>query len=314
MATNQRSSSLSPQKARKMANEIIFHHFNKKPLRVVQKTEGLTNFVFLAKLKEGEFVVRLSPDHEKINAYIKEQWAVSRVREKGVPAPQILEVGITVVPYPYMILQRVKGEEASNHPNRLDILFELSKYAAMINSIRTTGFGATFDWSNNQLSRNTSWKEFLSNELKIDQRLQILKKQRMLPAAKLKQLQSTLASLSKMNIKPRLNHGDLRLKNVIVDKQGKITSIIDWENCSSNYAPCWDFSIALHDLTIDEQQRFVEGYGIAAKKLREIAPYIKAINIMNYVPHIERRISKKDSNRLEQIRLRLSGVFDLYSF
>jgi hypothetical protein len=104
------------------------------------------------------------------------------------------------------------------------------------------------------------------------------------------------------------------LKNVIVDKQGKITSIIDWENCSSNYAPCWDFSIALHDLTIDEQQRFVEGYGIAAKKLREIAAYIKAINILNYVPHIERRISKKDSNRLEQIRLRLSGVFDLYSF
>ncbi|HSE40918.1 MAG TPA: phosphotransferase, partial [Acidobacteriota bacterium] len=210
---------------------------------------------------------------------------------------------MTVVPYPYMISRRVKGEEATHHPKRLEILFELSKYAALINSIRTTGFGGTFDWSNNQLSLNTTWQEFLVKELEIQERLQILKKQRMLPPAKLKQLQSTLTKLTKMKVKPRLNHGDLRLKNVIVNKQGKILAIIDWENCSSNYAPCWELSLALHDLTIDEKQKVVEGYGINAAKLREIAPFIKAFNIMNYVPHIEHRIKKKDLKRLEQIRL-----------
>jgi hygromycin-B 4-O-kinase len=60
-------------------------------------------------------------------------------------------------------------------------------------------------------------------------------------------------------------------------------------------------------------QWFIEGYGISSKKLIEAAPLIKAFNMLNYVPKIERAIRKKDKTSLEGIRLRLAGVFDLYS-
>jgi len=44
-----------------------------------------------------------------------------------------------------------------------------------------------------------------------------------------------------------------------VTDQGEIKAILDWEHCSSNGAPCWGFSIALHDLSIDGKQKFLEG-------------------------------------------------------
>ena len=195
----------------------------------------------------------------------------------------------------------------------MQILREMGRYAALINSIPTTGFGNTFDWSNNQLSRNETWDDFLHKELKLEARLQLLEKRRMLPPQDLKKLRSILEGIGDEPPRPRLNHGDLRLKNVIVDKEGQITAIIDWEHCTSNISPYWELSLALHDLSIDEKQEFLEGYGLRGKRVKEIAPVVKALNLINYAPQIEGLIESKDASRLEQYRTRLSGALDLYS-
>lgn len=305
---------LSAAMARRIVEKVISHHFNKKkPKRIVRQRGGLSNFVFLVTHMEGDFIVRISPDPATVHAFIKEQWAVAKVQKMGVPGPQILEVGNKVVPFPYMITQKVNGRVATLDPNRLKILFELGTYAARINSIRTNGFGDTFDWTNNQLSRNETWLDFLDKEWKLEERLQTLRKHRMLRPAQLKKLRSVLLSLTKVSIKPTLNHGDLRLKNVIVNKESKIIAIVDWENCSSNISPCWELSLALHDLAIDEKQKFLEGYGLSSSKLSEIALCIKAVNLLNYAPHVARAAEKKDTARLDQFRARLGGALDLYS-
>jgi hygromycin-B 4-O-kinase len=116
-----------------------------------------------------------------------------------------------------------------------------------------------------------------------------------------------------LRIKPSLNHGDLRLKNVIADEKGKILAIIDWEKATSNIAPHWELSVALHDLGIDRRGRFVEGYGIKPKRLIEIAPYIKAFNLLNYTDRIDEAVATKDKVALAQLQMRLFGAFDLYS-
>ena len=36
-----------------------------------------------------------------------------------------------------------------------------------------------------------------------------------------------------------------------------------WEFCSSNVAPYWDLSLALHDLSIDAKQASLGGYGVS---------------------------------------------------
>jgi hygromycin-B 4-O-kinase len=48
---------------------------------------------------------------------------------------------------------------------------------------------------------------------------------------------------------------------VLVDDKAKIVCILDWEHCTSNLAPEWEMSLTLHDLTMDEKQEFVAGYG-----------------------------------------------------
>src|SRR5205823_4916031 len=115
----------------------------------------------------------------------------------------------------------------------------------------TTGFGRTFNWSGNQLSHNETWGDFLRKELHLQAGLATLEKYEMLTPPRLKRLRTTLEGVAAWKPKPALNHGDLRLKNVIVDKAGKITAIIDWENCISSIAPHWELSLSLHDLSID---------------------------------------------------------------
>lgn len=315
MNTENNSPKKEIERAKEMARTVIAHHFgNKKPRRIQHKASGLSNFVFAVNHAEGDFVVRLSPDPARLNSFIKEQWAQTQARELGVPTAEILEVGSgESIPFPFMISRTVAGGEALHHPKRLEILREMGRYAAVINTIPTSGFGGTFDWSSNLLSRNETWKEYLRDALKYEERIQTLEKRRAVSAEQAKLLRKIFARAEKMKVKPHLNHGDIRLKNVIVDESGKINAIIDWETCTSNLAPHWELSLALHDLGIDGKQHFLEGYGLPEKKFREIAPLVKAINMVNYAPTVERMWQAKDAARLDQYRTRLSGALDLYS-
>lgn len=296
-----------------LARVVIAHHFGSNPRRTAHLASGHSNYVFAVNHAEGDFVVRISPDPTRMNSFIKEQWAQNAAREAGVPVPEILEVDNEVIGHPFMISRTVQGEEATYHKNRLEILREMGRCAALINTLPTTGFGRTFDWSSNRLSHNETWNDYLHKELEIESRLQILEKRRVLMSPQIKRLRAILESVGDLNPKPALTHGDIRLKNVMVDEQGEIIAFLDWEHCTSNLAPHWELSIALHDLSIDEKQKFLEGYGLSEKKIVELAPVMKAINILNYAPKIERLAKSKDTARLERYRTRLSGALDLYS-
>ena len=230
--------------------------------------------------------------------------------------PEILEVGLDIISYPYMISTAADGVEATHHPLRLEILRELGEHAATINSIRTTGFGETFDWSENRLPLNSSFKEYLTDEYCYKKKLRVLEHHGMLPTRKLKHLKRIFKDAASASPEPRavLNHGDLRLKNVIVDEKGRIKAILDWQNSTSNIAPQWEISFALHDLGIDAMHHFLEGYGLKPDKLNGIMPLAKAFNIANYAPAIERAANRRDKLRLQQYKLRLSGSLDMYSF
>jgi aminoglycoside phosphotransferase (APT) family kinase protein len=312
---NASAQSYEERDARAFAREVVTHHFGgTKPKKVSPLGGGLTNFVFEVNHPEGDFIVRMGTEAAKVKEYLKEQWAIAKAGEAGVPTAEVLEVGADLIPLPYMIARKVGGTEAMHHPERFAILREMGRLTATIHSIKTSGFGHTFDWSNNQLSRNETWKDYLHGELKVGPRLAILEKQKMLDPGGLKRLKAVVREMERWSKpKPVLNHGDMRLKNVMVDEKGTITAVIDWEFCSSNIGPYWDLSLALHDLSIDAKQEFLKGYGLSEADLRDMAPVIKAINILNYAPFVERAADEGDIPVLEQYRTRLSGALDLYA-
>ena len=296
-----------------MARKVVKHHFGKSLEKIEFKPAGKTNFVFDVVTKEGNFIVRIANSRAKLNDFMKEQWVTQKALGIGVPVPEILEVGHEIIPLPYMLQQKIEGEEAVNHPDRLNILQDLGKYARMIHSIPTTGFGKVFDWSKNKLSKKKTWIEFLEKELQVAEGLKFLQDNEILNKKKIKRLNGEFERLKKWKITPALNHCDLRLKNVIVNEAGEIKAILDWEDCSSNCAPYWDFSIALHDLSIDGKQRFLEGYELDAEEFGRKSFALTVFNIINYIPALQSIITKKDKNGLALYKLRLDGALDLFS-
>src|SRR5688572_26956161 len=297
-------------KFRDLARTVIRHHFG-GARQVKYLSGGLTNFVFSFRAEDGDFVIRISPDPQRINLFLKEQWATSTARKEGVPIAEILEVGSEMIGFPYMVTRSIDGGDATHHPKRLEILRELGRFGARINSIRTKGFGQTFDWSDNKLSMNSTFKDWLYREYDAEGKLELLRKNKMLTPKRTRSIEKIFAEAAKSKAKPVLNHSDLRLKNVIADEDGKIKAVIDWEGCTSNIPPAWELSLALHDLGVDEMQASLEGYGIKPKKLEESMPLVRAFNITNYATAVGQ--GAKDKKLLEHYRLRLSGLLDLYS-
>lgn len=296
-----------------MAKKIAEHHFGKPVSNIEFKPAGKTNAVFDVTTRKGNFIIRIAPSRTRINEFLKEQWATQKARDAGVPTPEVLEVGNEIIPLPYMIQTKAKGKEAVDHPARLQILKDLGAYARRIHTIPTQGYGKMFNWSKNQLSRKKTWIEFLETELRLDEGMNYLVEVQLLDRKKIGRLNLYFNKLRKWKLPPSLNHCDLRLKNVIVDDDGKIQAIIDWENCMSNVAPYWDLSIALHDLSIDAKQSFLEGYGIDNEEFEKLSYALTAFNLVNYVPSIREIIKKKDTAKLELYRLRLNGHLDLFS-
>jgi aminoglycoside phosphotransferase (APT) family kinase protein len=293
-----------------LARTVIKHHFG-GARQVKYLSGGLTNFVFSFNAKEGDFIIRISPDPQRINLFIKEQWASAAAKKAGVPTAEILEVGSEMIGFPYMVTRSIEGSDATHHPKRLEILREMGRIGAIINSIPTKGFGQTFNWSDNKLSVNSDFKTWLYEEYDAEGKLELLRRHKLLTQERSKRLKKIFSAAAKSKGRPVLNHSDLRLKNVIADEEGKIQAVIDWEGCTSNIAPAWELSLSLHDLGVDEMQSFLEGYGIRAKKLEEAMPLVRAFNITNYATAVES--VAKDKKLLEHYRLRLSGLLDLYS-
>jgi len=297
---------------RRLAKTIIERHFGKPASRIVYKSSGRTNFVFAVNHVEGQFVVRISPNADNLNAFRKERWASLKAREAGVPSPEVLAVGNDAVSEPYMIMRRVTGSEATHHPQRQRIIHEMGRYAATINSITTTGFGDKFDWTDDGPKHRT-WNSYVKDELEIHKRLELLAQNRLLPETELREISRLVENAKPRDGHASLNHSDLRLKNVIVDEGGDIAAIVDWEDCISTIAPQWELSIALHDLSIDEKQALIDGYGLSSHQVKEMAPLIKACNILNYSRAIEQAIADQNDKSLADIKLRLMGCLDLYS-
>jgi len=296
-----------------IARKPLAHHFGKEPKKLQQIHGGATNFVFEASIGDENFILRVSNRPTRLEYFMKEQWAVRAARAKNVPTPEILEVGNDIIGLPYMIMRRVEGEPATARPHDLEIYRQLGAHAAAINSIATSDFGHIFDWSRNRLSRCHSWKDYMTDNFRPVERLKILARHKMLRPATLKKLKAAVQKLPGLRAQPTLNHGDLRLKNVILNGNGKISAIIDWEQSTSNWAPCWELAIALHDLGIDEKQAFLEGYGITPKDFDKISPTIKALNVLHYAPIVAKAVKAKDRPALARFQQRLNASLDLFS-
>lgn len=293
--------------------DVVRHHFGEKPKKLTVRHGGLTNTVYTFKVRQGDFVIRTHDDPGKIADYLKEQWTMDAARAVGVPTPRVLEVGNVATGHPYMITEWVRGVEGCEAPDRLSVLAALGRTTAALHGVRTHGFGPVFDWSGNRLSRFESWRDWLVRGFDVEKRLRTLSQHRLLDERQVALLRETAEQMSRWRKPVVLHHGDLRLKNTIVDADtGRLVALIDWESSMSLPAPYWDLALALHDLGIDEKEAFLDGYGIGARKTQAMLPFLRLFNVLNYAGPVECAVAAADRVGIERFRLRLRGGLELY--
>jgi hypothetical protein len=262
---------LSTARALQAVREIAAQTFGREPARIEEQGGGLTNHVFAVEYDGTEYVVRLGPDRAKLDSFLKEQRAATRARRAGVPVPEILRVGND--PFPYLIQVKVARQPATLHPERLPIFARARsiRQADRLHSnprirlhVRLVAASALIKFQLAGVSaRRAASREALVN---IETPAHGVRRQAPDhpggggPQAPEAILESWRSAAQKC---PAEGEGTHRRDH-------------RWDNCVSNVAPEWEFSIALHDLSIDEKDSFLIGYGVTPRRLCSMAPLVKA--------------------------------------
>lgn len=300
------------QKAMAAAKAAFSRQFGHPPEKLEAASGGLSNHVFEVAGADAEVVIRLGlADDGKSEGFARERRVIDRVSRAGVPAPEVVAVG-EVDGFAFMITRRAPGTIGANAPRRLRTLKDLGALAAQrVHTIRTSGFGRDFGFEAGA-GGTVGWRDWLLAEKRALASLDLLRKQAVISERRFAALRDTLDSVAGWTDEPVLNHGDLRLKNVVVDGDGAIVALIDWEASVSAPGPHWDLSLALHDLWVDQMQAFLDGYGLTQAQVRSAAPAWRLFNALNYAPRVERALAAADHDALEHIRTRFSGALDLF--
>lgn len=314
--------------------KIVTQHYSPNIENISEIKGGYFNRVFIVQIKgeERDIIVRVGNVAGKFDIFLKEQWCCQMAREKGIPAPEPIAVGNTLIPHPYAILRKERGTNAQELGKDLErIWVQMGVYTAIINSIETKGYGNIFDWADTSIPRNKTWQEFWKKEARVEEAFKVYEKHEVLTKKNLQKLKRLYKEFSTQELKPNLNHGDMKLRNILVDAKGNITSILDWELASSQPAPYTDVIGAIVKLEDSEasalkletktekeeylalkRRAFLKGYGLEPNYIDEHISQLKLIGFLNWwwAGQIVHLVRENLTEELEEKRVEYNEYID----
>jgi len=304
-------SGLSARAARGYVEHLVKTVVRREPQTIRRRGGGLTNFVYQVDFGDESLILRFHPDPQKLPLFKRERRAMMLAHDIELPVAEVLHIGAD--PHPFMLMRNVRGTVGTHVRDRLGTLRQMGEITSRIHRIRMRSYGrASLDEAPSRAARHQSWGAHLENDVQASRRITQLEQLGMLLPDNAKKMRRTLSHMCTWRRNPVLHHGDMRLKNVIVNHAAKIVAVIDWENCISSVPALWDLSIALHDLSIDEKQAFLQGYGYGARELTKSIPYLRLFNALNYAPFIVAAAQRGEKAALGWHRARMAGDFNLY--
>lgn len=244
--------------------------------------KGITNQVCVVETKSHKVVVRMN-DKDTIPSFIKEKWCIEQAAAVGIPGPEVLSIGI-VDETAYMIQTFIEGNNGldSTVP-RSDIWRQLGEYARHIHSIQVKGYGDNLIdpvhgefQSPSHAGSDGSWQGYVQyniNSLTESDRLIELGVITQMESQRVRKL---FENLKKETFRFGLNHGDLSIKNTIVNQANQVI-LLDW-NAEVSVVPHGTVIQLMHyqilgleeGPNIEEFKAFLDGYGISVKDLADM--------------------------------------------
>lgn len=246
--------------------------------------KGSVNTVFIVETVSNKVIVRMSESNDALDEYAKEAWCIEHAAARGVPVPSVISVG-RCEGNAYIIQSYIAGDEGRDSPApKLGIWRELGRYAKLIHSIGVAGFGLRLS-EITQGDARKSWLRYLEYNIESLTENDPLIKLQVLTQLQSKFLKEVFADLKGREFTFGLNHGDISLKNTIVDIRGRV-NLLDWGSAEAGIVPHHDLIQILKmnmlegDPDGEEIRAFLDGYGISATELERMMPELESLLVL----------------------------------
>ena len=276
---------IDPNRDIQLVSSLSSSFLNDRQVRVVPITaRGSVNKVFVVEAKDTKLVVRLGHNSESLEEYTKEAWCIAKAAERKVPVATVLDVGVFEEDG-YMIQSYIAGDEGRESafpPSH--IWRQLGKYARLIHSIEVAGFGLKLS-DLTEGDSHESWLEYLNYNIESLNEKDELIKLNVLTQSQSRITRRIFEDLKGKSFDFGLNHGDLSLKNVIVDESGKV-NLLDWGSAEASIVPHHDLIQMLKMNMIENDpddrdiQSFLEGYGISQSEFERLLPTLENLLLL----------------------------------
>lgn len=278
--------------------------------RIVGK--GSVNQVFVAEGDGESIVLRLCDGPYALKQHEKEAWCLARAREVGVPGPSVFAVGTTGGGAAYMIesfVEGTTGDELSVAAS-LRIWRKLGEYARAIHTIEIDGFGVNLPDFTNGDARG-GWLGYVDYNVESLNEQDELLRLGVLTWEQSPRVRAMFEELRGREFRFGVNHGDLSLKNTIVDEAGGV-HLLDWGTASADIVPHHDLlQLLRQQLTKGEPDddatgAFLGGYGMTRGEYEALLPEVESVLLLRAFDLVRYAIDRRpDLVRFYAARARL---------
>ncbi|MBO7747175.1 aminoglycoside phosphotransferase family protein [Paenibacillus sp. MWE-103] len=247
--------------------------------------KGMVNRVYVVETASRKVVARMN-DAAALADYRKEQWCIERAAAAGIPGPEVLAVGVAGE-RAYMLQSFLAGRDGVDAAGpKSDIWRQLGEYAARIHAIPVQGYGERLEdpaagefRSPPHPGSDGSWAGYVQYNIdSLTGRDPLLALGVLTPATSAA-ARGLFERLKRTAFRFGLAHGDLSLKNAMVDPSGRV-AMLDWGSAEVTVVPHGDVMQLLQSrLQGGEPDReaydaFLEGYGYREEALPDLMPLL----------------------------------------
>lgn len=274
---------------------------------------GSVNKVFRVDVKGKAYILRLSQDSNKnkVQEYEKERWCAEQAQTVGVRTPKVLEVGM-FENTAFMIQSFVEGELCTKETlDKMHIWKSLGRSLSKIHSVYTEGYGMDLiDPENNRFSE--SWEKWLDHNIHTINPNDVLLTLGYVSPDEHTAMKACFESMKANEWRLGLFHGDVSLRNAILENDGQV-SIIDWGCAGSKIVPYIDFAqiIKSERPTLEHFHAFLLAYGIETEMMPSVQQKINQIALYAATDTLRWAIDHKVVARNRYIAS-LRSALDLY--
>lgn len=223
---------------------------------------GEVNQVCVVATTDGaRFVVR-SNERAELDRFRKEAWSIERAGRAGVVVAPVLASGQTG-DRAWMLQPFLRGTPGDELPlrRRERVWRGIGEQLRRIHAVPVGGFGETL--ATMAAGGDARWRDYLAYNLGELNHRDPLLALGLLDRTAQARLRDLFERLAARRVRLGLSHGDLSLKNVVVEDG--VVQVIDWGCAQGHLVPHYDLGVILSDSLSEHSKAFeelLEGYGL----------------------------------------------------